>query len=100
MAAAASIVLIPKLFPAVVRTAGLSISYALGVTIFGGTAQVIFSAIIRASGDKLSWVWYIVAMGLISFLATAAIRVPANWSTAAEDDLSRTSPGGLVGASD
>jgi MFS family permease len=73
---AAGIVMIPIIFPAVVRTSGLSIAYALGVTIFGGTAQIVFTWIIGATGDKLSWVWYIVALSLASFLATLAIRIP------------------------
>jgi MFS family permease len=73
---AAGIVMIPIIFPAVVRTSGLSIAYALGVTIFGGTAQIVFTWIIGATGDKLSWVWYIVALSLVSFLATLAIRIP------------------------
>ena len=76
MSSAAGIILIPKIFPAAVRTSGLSISYALGVTIFGGTAQVVFTWVIGATGDKLSWVWYIIVMGLVSVLATLAIRVP------------------------
>lgn len=80
MASAAGIVLIPKVFPAAVRTSGLSISYALGVTIFGGTAQVVFTGIIGATGDKLSWVWYIIAMGAVSLLGTLAIRIPAEWT--------------------
>jgi hypothetical protein len=46
------------------------------VTIFGGTAQLVFTWIIDATGDKLSWVWYVIAMSLISFLGTLAIRVP------------------------
>jgi MFS family permease len=73
---AAGIVMIPIIFPAVVRTSGLSIAYALGVTIFGGTAQIVFTWIIGATGDKLSWVWYIVALSVVSLLATLAIRVP------------------------
>jgi MFS family permease len=73
---AAGIVMIPIIFPAVVRTSGLSIAYALGVTIFGGTAQIMFTWIIGATGDKLSWVWYIIALSVVSFLATLAIRVP------------------------
>jgi MFS family permease len=81
MASAAGIVLIPKVFPASVRTSGLSISYALGVTIFGGTAQVVFTWIIGATGDKLSWVWYIIAMGIVSLLGTLAIRIPTEWTT-------------------
>jgi MFS family permease len=80
MASAAGIVLIPKIFPAMVRTSGLSIAYALGVTLFGGTAQVMFTWIIDRTDDKLSWVWYIIAMSLLSLLATLAIRVPNDWS--------------------
>jgi hypothetical protein len=59
-----------------VRTSGLAIAYALGVTIFGGTAQIVFTWIIGATGDKLSWIWYIIAMSVISVLATWALRVP------------------------
>ena len=77
MTAAAAIMLIPLLFPAAIRTAGLSIAYAFGVTIFGGSAQFVFTFIINATGDKLSWVWYIIAMSVVSFWpATMAIRVP------------------------
>jgi MFS family permease len=72
----AAIALIPLIFPTAVRTSGLSIAYALGVTIFGGTAQIVFTWVISATGDKLSWVWYIVFMSVVSFLATAALRVP------------------------
>ncbi|QPF85229.1 MFS transporter [Bradyrhizobium genosp. L] len=76
MSSGAGIVLIPVIFPSVVRTAGLSIAYALGVTIFGGTAQIIFTWIIASTGDKLSWVWYVIIMSVISVVATLAMRVP------------------------
>jgi len=76
MSGAAGIILIPMIFPAIVRTSGLSIAYALGVTIFGGTAQLVFTWIIGSTGDKLSWVWYVIAMGVVSILATMAIRMP------------------------
>jgi MFS family permease len=76
MASGAGIILIPLIFPAVVRTAGLSIAYALGVTIFGGTAQFVFTWIIDATGDKLSWVWYVIAMSVISLIGTMMIRLP------------------------
>ncbi len=80
MASATAIILIPKAFPASIRTAGLSIAYALGVTIFGGTAQIVFTWIIGATGDKLSWVWYIIAMNIVCLLATWAVRVPTEGS--------------------
>ncbi|MCP3440088.1 hypothetical protein [Bradyrhizobium sp. CCGUVB14] len=76
MSGGAGIILIPLIFPAIVRTSGLSIAYALGVTIFGGTAQLVFTGIIGATGDKLSWVWYVVAMGAVSILATMVMRMP------------------------
>jgi MFS family permease len=76
MSSGAGIILIPLIFPAAVRTSGLSIAYALGVTIFGGTAQIVFTWIITTTGDKLSWVWYVIIMSVISVLATLAIRVP------------------------
>ena len=76
MSGAAGIVLVPLIFPSAVRTSGLAIAYALGVTIFGGTAQILFTWIIGATGDKLSWIWYIIAMSVISVLATWALRVP------------------------
>lgn len=76
MAGGAGITMVPMIFPTETRTSGLSISYALGVTLFGGTAQVVFTWIIGATGDKLSWVWYVVALSVISVFATLAIRLP------------------------
>ena len=76
MSSGAGIILIPLIFPPAVRTAGLSIAYALGVTIFGGTAQIVFTWIISATGDRLSWIWYVIIMSVISVLGTLAIKVP------------------------
>ena len=88
MSGAAGIILIPRIFPAAVRTSGLSIAYASGVTLFGGTAQFVFTWIIGATGDKLSWVWYIIAMGVLSFGATLAIRLPPEWSSRSDEKAS------------
>lgn len=96
MASGAGIILIPMIFPAIVRTAGLSIAYALGVTIFGGTAQLVFTWIIGATGDKLSWIWYIIIMSIISLLATLAIRIPEELNRKQETSSSDTA---LAGAS-
>jgi MFS family permease len=100
LSGAAGIVLIPKVFPAPIRTSGLSIAYALGVTIFGGTAQVVFTWIIGATGDKLSWVWYIVGLSLLSFLATLALKEPASWSTAPGIEPGARPTAALAGTSD
>jgi MFS family permease len=80
MSGAAGIILIPKVFPAAIRTSGLSIAYATGVTLFGGTAQIVFTWIIGVTGDKQSWVWYVVVLSIISFVGTLLIQVPESWS--------------------
>ena len=74
---ATAIIMMPKAFPASVRTAGMSISYAVGVALFGGTAQIVFTWIIGATGDKLSWIFYIVAMNVVSLVGTLILRLPA-----------------------
>ncbi len=99
MAGAAGIILIPTIFPAAIRTSGLSIAYALGVTIFGGSAQVIFTWIIGATDNKLSWVWYIIAMSAISFVATLAIRPPLDWARKLGAGAAAGPSGALAGAS-
>jgi MFS family permease len=76
MSSGCGILLIPMIFPPSIRTSGLSISYGLGVTLFGGTALLVFQAIINQTGDKLSWIWYIIVMSLVSLVATFAIREP------------------------
>jgi len=95
MSAAAGIILIPKVFPAAIRTSGLSIAYATGVTLFGGTAQIVFTWIIGATGDKLSWVWYIIALSIISIAGTFAIRVPEGWSTSPQPGPAHSYPESL-----
>ncbi|MBR0900751.1 MFS transporter [Bradyrhizobium tropiciagri] len=95
MSSGAGIILIPMIFPSAVRTAGLSIAYALGVTIFGGTAQIVFTWIIGATGDKLSWVWYVIIMSVISVLATLAIKVPATLKGGSEDTAPATALAGV-----
>lgn len=72
---AAAIVLLPLCFPREIRTAGLSIGYAAGVTIFGGTAQVVFTWLIEMTGNKLAPLWYVVASGIVSVLALAAFKL-------------------------
>ena len=51
------------------------------MTIFGGTAQIVFTWIIGATGDKLSWVWYVIGLSIISFVGTLLIPIPEDWSS-------------------
>ncbi len=63
----AGFVLILEAFQPEVRATSLGIIYALGVTLFGGFAQLIVSALWRMSGSFYAPAWYVLACGLVSF---------------------------------
>jgi MHS family proline/betaine transporter-like MFS transporter len=66
--------LMSELFPARMRTTGLSISYAFGVAIFGGFAPFINTWLIEATGSKLAPSFYLMLAGAISLAALVAAR--------------------------
>ena len=73
LGAAAMFATIPELLPRQIRATGLSIAYAFGVSIFGGTTQLIVTYLIGATGNPTSPAWYVVATSLISILAVLAL---------------------------
>jgi MFS family permease len=48
-------------FPKAVRSSGLSILYALGTTIFGGTTQFVVAWLIERTGSPMVPAWYMLA---------------------------------------
>ena len=64
-----ALVVIPEMLPASVRSAGLAVSYALGVTVFGATAQPIVAWLIHATGNPLSPAWYLILANLVGIAA-------------------------------
>ena len=66
--------LMSELFPARMRTTGLSISYAFGVAIFGGFAPFINAWLIEVTGTKLAPAFYLMLAAAISLFALAAAR--------------------------
>ena len=48
-------------FPKAVRSSGLSILYALGTTIFGGTTQFVVAWLIDRTGSPMVPAWYMLA---------------------------------------
>ncbi|WP_190813224.1 MFS transporter [Saccharopolyspora pogona] len=55
------------------RAAGVSLTYALTVAIFGGTAPYAITAIADATGDRLSAAYYTLGCGLISLVGLLAV---------------------------
>lgn len=58
-------------FPQSVRSSGLSILYALGVAIFGGTTQFVVAWLIDVTGDPMVPAWYQMAANLAAIVGVA-----------------------------
>jgi MFS transporter, MHS family, proline/betaine transporter len=63
-----------SLFPPRTRVTGLSLSYNLGVTIFGGFAPVIFTWLTELTHDNTAPSFYLMAMAVLSLAAVLAVR--------------------------
>jgi MFS family permease len=70
---AASLVTIPELLPRHIRATGMSIAYAVGVSLFGGSTQLIVTWLIAATGNPAAPAWYVAGTSVITVLAMLAI---------------------------
>jgi len=61
-------------FPTNIRYTALSISYGFAVAIFGGFAPLISAELIRLTGDPIAPAYYVIAGGVLSFVATIFVR--------------------------
>jgi MFS transporter, MHS family, proline/betaine transporter len=62
-----------NIFPARTRVTGLSLSYNLGVTLFGGFAPAIFTWLTAATHNNASPSFYLMATAVVSIVAVVAI---------------------------
>jgi MFS transporter, MHS family, proline/betaine transporter len=60
-------------FPRHVRATGISIAYALSVTIFGGTSQLVATWLVQQTGSKLAPAAYVAVCVLVSLVAVAML---------------------------
>jgi MHS family proline/betaine transporter-like MFS transporter len=74
LGAGANTLLVLEALPARVRASGIAISYALGVALFGGTAQFIVTGLVKWTADPMSAVWYIAPSCVVSFCAAALFK--------------------------
>jgi MHS family proline/betaine transporter-like MFS transporter len=64
--------LLSELFPIETRAIGMSFSYSVSVTIFGGFAPFVATWLIAETGDKLSPSYYLMATAVLSMIAISA----------------------------
>lgn len=70
--------LVAELLPANVRYSGSSIAYQVGSVVGGAVAPIVATALYAAYGSSSPIALYMTAMGLISLLAIAALKIPAD----------------------
>jgi MHS family proline/betaine transporter-like MFS transporter len=61
-------------FPVEIRAVGVSLSFSMSVTIFGGFAPFVATWLIAQTGDPLSPSYYLMATALLSIIALMAIQ--------------------------
>jgi len=61
-------------FPVEIRAVGVSLSFSISVTIFGGFAPFVATWLIARTGDPLSPSYYLMATALLSIIALMAIQ--------------------------
>jgi MFS family permease len=60
-------------FPKAVRSSGLSILYALGTTIFGGTTQFVVAWLIERTGSPMVPAWYMLATTIAAIIGVLGL---------------------------
>jgi MFS family permease len=73
MSAGISLVILPELLPNRSRATGFALSYAIGVSIFGGSTQFVIAKLVQVTGDPTSPAWYVVATSLVTIGALLAL---------------------------
>ena len=73
--AAVVVALMPLIFPPGIRSTSLALTYALGVTIFGGTATYVVTWLVGVTGDPLASTYYVMAANVVVLLAALAVRI-------------------------
>jgi MFS family permease len=73
LSSTASLVAIPELLPASIRATGLGVTYAIGVSLFGGTTQFVITWLLGVTQNPVSPAWYVVITSLITLAAMLAM---------------------------
>ena len=82
LAAASALVAVTEALPKTRRAGSLSLIYAVGVSVFGGSAQFNVAKLTAVTGNVLAPAWYMAAACLIGVAAMLAMRETAPARTA------------------
>jgi MFS family permease len=65
----ATLTALTEAFPNQARSSGLAISYAIAVSVFGGTTQFMIAWLIGTTGDRLSPAYYVIVTSILGLWA-------------------------------
>lgn len=71
---------LPALFPLRVRYTGFAVGYNVAVSVFGGTAPLIATALVAATGSKISPAYYLMGAAIMGIIAVLLAVESANRS--------------------
>ncbi|MBL8781494.1 MAG: MFS transporter [Alphaproteobacteria bacterium] len=77
-------VLLTEGFPKAVRSSGLSIAYAVSVTVFGGSTQLVIAYLIETFQNPLVPAYYQIAANIVSVVAVLLITIRSSTVPAVE----------------
>jgi MHS family proline/betaine transporter-like MFS transporter len=66
--------LLSSMFPTTIRTTGISVAYNIGVLLFGGTAPIVFAALVQGTGSLISPSYFYIIVCVISVLSLMLAR--------------------------
>ena len=73
MSAGIGLAIVPELLPKATRATGFAVSYALGVTIFGGSTQLVVAKLSDWTGSPIAPAYYVIATSLVTLVALLAL---------------------------
>lgn len=73
MGSAPAYALMPENFPKHLRAGYLASAYAVAVSVFGGTAQLVVAWLIKATGNTMAPAWYMIVCVIISLIAVSML---------------------------
>ena len=63
-----------ELFPARLRYSAMAIGYNITLALFGGTAPLVVTWMIKTSGNLAAPAWYLLVVAAVTFVASLTIR--------------------------
>ncbi|USU21124.1 hypothetical protein [Paraburkholderia fungorum] len=64
----------PENFPKHVRAGYLASTYAVAVSVFGGTSQLVVAWLIKATGNTMAPAWYMIGCVIVSLIAVSMLE--------------------------